>query len=117
MVDFVLVAGILTLLTLSVMQLGLALHVRNTVHDAASEGARAAALADSDLERGAARTSELIRGALGPGYDHTVRAEAGVWGDVPIAVVHVSAPFPVLGLLGVPGGVKVTGRAVVESID
>src|SRR6476469_4126369 len=38
--DFVMVGALLTVLTLSVMQLGLALHIRNTVTDAASEGAR-----------------------------------------------------------------------------
>ncbi|BDZ44332.1 TadE/TadG family type IV pilus assembly protein [Naasia aerilata] len=37
-VEFVLVGALLTLLVLSVLQLGLALHVRNTVTDAAAEG-------------------------------------------------------------------------------
>jgi Flp pilus assembly protein TadG len=46
-VGFVLVGALLTILTLSVIRLGLALLVRNTVQDAASEGARYAALADN----------------------------------------------------------------------
>ena len=36
--EFVMVGALLTVLTLSVIQLGLALHIRNTVLDAASEG-------------------------------------------------------------------------------
>ena len=38
-VEFVLVGALLTLLTLGVLQLGLAVYVRNVVHDAAVEGA------------------------------------------------------------------------------
>ncbi|WP_307807351.1 TadE/TadG family type IV pilus assembly protein [Naasia sp. SYSU D00948] len=37
--EFVMVGAVLVLLVLSVLQLGLALHVRNTVTDAAAEGA------------------------------------------------------------------------------
>ncbi|HAM26986.1 MAG TPA: pilus assembly protein, partial [Microbacteriaceae bacterium] len=54
--EFAMVGALLTVLTLSVIQLGLALHIRNTVLDAAAEGARFAALADNGLEDGAART-------------------------------------------------------------
>lgn len=48
-VEFVLVGALLTLLTVSVLQFALALHVRSTLIDAAAEGARHAALADSSL--------------------------------------------------------------------
>ena len=66
-VEFVLVGTLLTLLTLSVLQLGLALLVRNTVLDAASEGARYAALADNDLPDGVARTRDLCACRSYPG--------------------------------------------------
>ncbi|HET8926556.1 MAG TPA: TadE/TadG family type IV pilus assembly protein, partial [Microbacterium sp.] len=46
-VEFVLVGALLTVLTLAVLQLGLAVYVRNVVHDAAVEGAFHAALADT----------------------------------------------------------------------
>ena len=64
-VDFVLVGALLTVLTLSVIQLGLALLIRNTVLDAAAEGARYAALADNGLDDGVQRTRDLITAALG----------------------------------------------------
>ena len=44
------------MLTLAVVQLALALHVRNTVIDAAAEGARFASLAGSSPADGVART-------------------------------------------------------------
>lgn len=109
------VAALLTVLTLSVLQLALALHVRTTVQDAASEGARAAALADADLPGGARRASELIATALGPGYDAAVTATSGESHGRQIAVVTVRSTFPVLGLIGLERGMEVTGRAVVET--
>ena len=57
--EFVMVGALLTVLTLAIMQLGLAQLVRNTVLDAAAEGARYAALADSGLGEGTARHGGL----------------------------------------------------------
>lgn len=115
--EFVLVAGLLTVLTLSVMQLALALHVRNTVLDAAAEGARTAALADSGLADGVARTRDLISAALGPGYARDVTAEFGDNLGHPSAAVTVRTPLPLIGLVGVDGGLEVTGHAAVETLD
>ena len=55
--EFVMVGAVLTVLTLAVLQLGLAVYVRNVIHDAAAEGAHHAALADVTPAAGA----ELIR--------------------------------------------------------
>jgi TadE-like protein len=113
--EFVLVGGLLTLLTLSVLQLGLVLHVRNTAIDAASEGARFAALADSGLERGRSRTEELLTTALGPAYARGVQAELGDTAGQPTVVVSVQVPLPLVGMIGLPDGLEVTGRAALES--
>ncbi len=67
-VEFVLVGTLLTVLTLGVLQLGLAVYVRNVVHDAAVEGAYHAALADTSLEDGAARTRAIIARTVGDEY-------------------------------------------------
>ncbi len=75
--EFAMVGALLTVLTLSVIQLALALHIRNTVLDAAAEGARFAALADSSLSEGAARSRDLISTAIGPGYAADVTATYG----------------------------------------
>jgi hypothetical protein len=111
------VGALLTVLTLSVMQLGFALHVRNTVLDSASEGARFAALADNRLEDGVTRTRELITTAIGPGYARGVTASYGSYLGHPAAIVTVRAPLPVFGLVGFDRGLEVTGHAVVETLD
>jgi len=113
--EFVMVVSLLTVLTLSVMQLALALHIRNTVQDAAAEGARFAALADSGPAEGAERTRDLITTALGPSYARHVEAGYGVFAGHRSAEVRVVAPLPLLGLIGPDRGLEVVGRAAVES--
>jgi hypothetical protein len=115
--EFVMVGGLLTVLTLSVMQLGLALHIRNTVLDAAAEGARYAALADSGLPDGIARTRDLITTAIGPSYAQTVTASYGSYLGHPSAEITVRTPVPLIGLIGIDGGLEVTGHASVETLD
>lgn len=111
------VAALLTVLTLSVLQLGLALHVRNTVLDAAAEGARYAALADNGLADGEQRTRDLIETALGVAYAGDVRGAYGTFLGQPAATITVRAPLPVIGLLGLAEGLEVSGHAAVEALD
>jgi Flp pilus assembly protein TadG len=115
--EFVMVSALLTILTLSVIQLGLALHIRNTVLDAAAEGARFAALADNELSDGVARTRDLIVVALGPDYATDVTASTGSYLGHPAAVVTVRAPLPLIGLVGIDGGLEVVGHAAIETLD
>jgi hypothetical protein len=115
--EFVLVVPLLTVLTLAVLQLGLGMHVRNTVLDAAAEGARHAALADNGLAEGRARTRDLITAAVGPAYATDVRASYGEYGGHPSAEVRVVAPLPLVGLLGFERGLEVVGHAAVETVD
>ncbi|MEX1079254.1 MAG: TadE/TadG family type IV pilus assembly protein [Homoserinimonas sp.] len=115
--EFVMVGALLTLLTLSVMQLGLALHIRNTVLDAAAEGARFAALADNELADGVARTRDLITVALGPDYAADVTASTGSYLGHPAAAVTVRTPLPLFGLVGVDDGLEVVGHAAIETLD
>lgn len=109
--DFVLVGALLTVIVLAVIQLALILHVRNTLIDAASSGARYGTLADRNPEDGVERTRQLISGSLNPGYaqdiSHTRAAESGS----PMLQVTVRAPLPVIGLIGPQGGIEVTGHA------
>jgi Flp pilus assembly protein TadG len=115
--EFVMVSALLTLLTLSVIQLGLALHIRNTVLDAAAEGARFAALADNELADGVARTRDLISTALGPAYSTDVTASTGSYLGHPAATVTVRTPLPLIGLVGIDGGLEVVGHAAIETLD
>ncbi len=113
-VEFVLVGTLLTLVVLSVMQVALAAHIRSTLIDAAAEGARHAALADSSLEAGVERSRDLITTALGPGYAGAIAATRRDEGGVPMVVVTVRAPLPLLGMAGLDDGLEVTGRAAIE---
>ncbi|MGZ4598201.1 MAG: TadE/TadG family type IV pilus assembly protein, partial [Actinomycetes bacterium] len=67
-VDFTLVGILLTVLFLALLQLGLALHVRNTLVASAAEGARYAANADRSPASGAAVTRQLIRDSLADSF-------------------------------------------------
>jgi len=105
---------LLTVLVLGVVQLALALHVRTMLTDAAAEGARYAALHGSDLAAGEERAAELIAMTLPASYAEHVDAGYDTYGEVALVTVTVSAPLPVLGLLGPGGTIVVTGRAVDE---
>lgn len=114
-VEFVLVGTLLTVLTLAVMQLALAVYVRNVVHDAAVEGAHVAALADTTLAEGADRAREVITRAIGAGYaDDITVVQESVLGQ-PTVKVAVTAPLPVIGLLGVPRALTTEADAPEET--
>ena len=114
-VDFVLVLLVLVPLFLGIVQVGLVLHVRNTLTAAASEGARYAATQDRDPAAGAARTREQITGALADRFARGVRARTTMVDGVPGVVVEVAADVPPLGLWGPAVHLDVTGHAVEES--
>ncbi|WOF21699.1 TadE/TadG family type IV pilus assembly protein [Microbacterium betulae] len=113
-VEFVLVGSLLTALTLAVLQLGLAVYVRNVVHDAAVEGAYHAALADVGPAAGAERTRLVIDRAVGPSYAQDVTAAYADGPGAPSIAVTVRTGLPVFGLIGLPGGWEVTAHAPVE---
>lgn len=64
--DFVLVTLLVLALLLLVVQVGLALHTRNLLVAAASEGARYGANADRTPEQGGARAVTVVEDALSP---------------------------------------------------
>ena len=104
-------------LTLGVLQLALAVYVRNVVHDAAVEGAYHGALADTEPADGAVRTTRLISAAVGGALDAQVSAVATDGAAGPEVQVTVVATFPLVGLLGIPSGMEVTAYAPRESFD
>jgi hypothetical protein len=114
--EFVMVAALLTALVLGVLQLGAALLVRNTVLDAASEGARYGALADNVPADGVGRTRRLITTAIGAEYAQDVRVDTGQWRGIPVITITVRTTLPVVGLFGVDRGLEVTGHAAVETL-
>ena len=112
-VDFVLVSALLTLMFVGVLQLALALHVRNTLVDAAGEGARYGALVGRDGSEAEDRTEQLIASALSDRLAQDVTAATEQIGGVQTVVVTVRAPLPVLGLVG-PRTLELSGHAVDE---
>ncbi|HWV49441.1 MAG TPA: TadE/TadG family type IV pilus assembly protein [Microbacterium sp.] len=115
-VEFVLVGSILTVLTLAVLQLGLAIYIRNVVHDAAVEGAHYAALADTGLEDGAVRTADVITTAIGSDYAGDITVSAGEEAGQDVVTVRVRTALPVLGLIGIPFALEVEADAPMESL-
>jgi Flp pilus assembly protein TadG len=115
-VEFVLVGVLLTVLTLSVIQLGLALLIRNTVQDAASEGARYGALADNSVGDAVGRTRDLVTAALDSSYAKDITVARGSYDGYPADIVTVRAPLPLIGLVGIPDGLEVHGHAAIETL-
>ena len=115
-VEFVLVGVLLTLVTLSVLQVAFALHIRTTLIDAAAEGARFAALADSSLPAGIERSRELITAALGESYAQGISAGTGAYGGHPVVIITVRSPLPLVGMIGIDDTLEVSGRAALEPL-
>jgi len=115
-VEFVLVSVLLTLVALSVLQVAFALHVRTTLIDAAAEGARWGALADSSLEAGVERSRDLITAALGESYAQSISAGTGAYGGHPVVIVTVRSPLPLMGMIGIDDTLEVSGRAALEPL-
>ena len=110
--EFVLVAALLSLVFAAVLQIVLAIHVRNTVTDSALAGARHASLVGHTPDQGAEVARELITTAISPSYaeDITVSEdhEAG------LVTVTIRTPVPVVGFLGPSGVWELRGRALME---
>lgn len=113
-VDFVLIMVLLIPIVLGVLQVGLVMHVRNTLAAAASEGARTAAAIDADPADGADRARRLIRAAIADRYADHVDAGYSLVGGQPGTVVRISASVPALGLFGPSVSITVEGHAIRE---
>lgn len=113
--DFAMVSVLVVVVFLAVLQLGLALHTRNTLISCASEGARLGARADAVPGEAVSRTKRLIAESLSPRYARSVSAREVLVGGVRVVEVRVVAPVPVIGLLGPDDSLDVAGRAFLEA--
>ncbi len=114
-VDFVMVGGLLTVIFMSIIQLMLVLHVRNTLIDAAASGARFGTLADRTPADAEARTETLIRGSISGSFAQDITVAQDNAFGVPTLNVTVRAPLPVLGLFGPSNVLVVTGHAALQN--
>lgn len=106
------VSALLIAVFLGVLQLTLALHVRNTLLDAAASGARYGTLADRGAADGVARTQEIITGALNSSYASNVKATRVDIGGRPGLVITVRAGVPMIGMIPLFAHFEVSGEAV-----
>jgi Flp pilus assembly protein TadG len=112
----VLLAALLTAIFLMVLQLGIALHVRNVLASAAAEGARYGANADFTQHGAAAaqQTRDIITKELAARFADNVTATVVVVGGEPAIEVDVSAPMPLFGFWGTARDIQVRGHAMQE---
>lgn len=115
--EFVLVSLLLTLVLAGALQIGLVIHVRNTVIDSAIAGARQASLADQSLRDGERMTADLIRVSLGDRYAESISVDTTKRDGVEIIEVRVRTPLPVLGLWGPAEVWDLRGRSIREDVD
>jgi TadE-like protein len=109
------VSGLVTVVFVAVFQVGLAMHIRNTLIACASEGARLGARADAEPGQGVARARQLIARSVSGRYARGVTESVVDVGGVRVVEVQVRAPLPVIGPLGPDGWLDVVGRAFAES--
>lgn len=114
-VDFVLIGALLTVIFVAILQLTLVLHVRNTLIDAASSGARYGTLADRQPADAVERARELIEGSLSAAYGSDVSVGESTVGGVRTLEVVIRAPLPVIGLIGPAGTLEVRGHAALPT--
>ncbi|WP_084078839.1 TadE/TadG family type IV pilus assembly protein [Demequina sp. NBRC 110057] len=110
--DFVMIAALVVVIALALLQLVLAMHVRNTLLSSAQEGARHAAAADRGVAEGAARALEVAAASI-PGTRASAGADATTVDGAPAVRVTMTAPVPMLGWWG-PVDVTVSARALEE---
>ena len=114
-VDFVLVLVVLIPLFLGILQVGLVLLVRNTLANAAAEGARYAASLDRDVAAGEQRTRDQVEGAISGRFSRDVDARMVSLDGRPTVEVVVRARVPALGLGSLGVDLEVVGHAVEET--
>lgn len=112
--EFALVGALLSVLFAAVLQVGYALHVHNTATAHVIEGARVGARADNSLVDGQARAEELLATTLPGRYGTSVSAGRVSVGGVEVVEVSAELPLPLVGPLGLPGTMTVTGQAFAE---
>ncbi|CAL8898586.1 TadE family protein [Kocuria varians] len=110
--EYVMVLALALVLFGMVLQVGFALHVRNTLIDAAASGARYASLADRTDADGVERTRGIIVDTVGGTYAQDVTVSRTSVGDLPAVEIRVVAPLPVVATLGPPAALEVSGHAV-----
>lgn len=100
--DFVLVAAPMLLITLGVITFCVATYSLGVIRDTAVEGARFAALADQSSSSGCIRAQSLLAKAIVPSIPRSVTCSALIEEGIEYERVEISVRMPVLGLVAGP---------------
>lgn len=111
MAEFPMVAVLIIMIALMIVQAALIVHTRNTLIDAAVQGAHHASLVGASPQDGADRAERLLEQRFGGGLDAEATA---VQDEDGVIRVEISATLPLVGLFGPAGGMTVQGRAIDE---
>lgn len=109
--EFVMVSALLVLLAVLIIQLALFIHVRNTLIDAASAGARLGVLHDRTPEDGVQRTAELIGGSVSAEHAEDISYAYVPSGEGQMLRITVRSQVPLLGTSLGAGELEVSGSA------
>ncbi|HIY86593.1 MAG TPA: pilus assembly protein [Candidatus Yaniella excrementavium] len=103
------IIALITVLCATILQFGVIIHTRNTMIDAASAGARFAALADRSMAEGEQRTVALLTNSIprADTADVTISREAG--GE--LITVTIDHQLPVFGFMTGPVPLSTTAQA------
>lgn len=107
------VASLLVLLVLAIIQFAGMIHVRNTLIDAASTGARFGALDDRTAEDGVERARSLIASSVSDRYAQDISYTYRPDENGQVLEITVEAQYPVLVVLTGVGNLEATGSAYV----
>lgn len=103
------IIALITMLCATIMQLGVIIHTRNTMIDAASAGARLAALADRDLIDGQDRATTLLTSSIPNAESARVTINRSA-SDEMISVT-IDHQLPLLGFMTGPVPLSATAQA------
>lgn len=103
------IIALVTLLCGTILQLGVIIHTRNTMIDAASAGARYAALADRNLTDGQNRTAALLTSSIPNAESATITIGRESEGE--LIRVTVTHRLPLLGFITAPIPLSATAQA------
>lgn len=110
--EFVMITTLLVLIAMTLVQLALVLHVRNTLIDAASNGAHYGALANRSAGDAEGRTRTLITESLHGGFASDIAVSTTNIGENQLVSVSVNTRVPLIGLLPNGWELHVEGEAV-----
>lgn len=103
------IIALLTLLCGTVLQFGVIVHTKNTMIDAASAGARYAALADRNLTDGQQRTEALLISSIPNAHSASITIRRDLSGE--LITVTVTHQVPLLGFITGPIPLSATAQA------